>query len=116
MFDDLQDFRMEVRDWLEANCPPAMREPMRSDADICWGGRKWEFQSEDQRLWLERMAEKGWTAPEWPTEYGGGGLTRAQAKVLRQEMDRITARPPLRSFGINMIGPAILKYGSEALK
>lgn len=116
MLDDLEGFRTEVRDWLEANCPPAMRAPMRSDKDICWGGRNFEFQSADQRLWLERMAGRGWTAPEWPAEYGGGGLSRAEAKILRQEMDRITARPPLRSFGIDMIGPAILKYGSEDLK
>ena len=79
------------------------------------GGRKFQYQSEDQRLWLDRMAAKGWTAPEWPAEYGGGGLSREQHKVLLEEMARIQARPPLNSFGIWMIGPAI-QFGSEALK
>ncbi|SEO99961.1 acyl-CoA dehydrogenase family protein [Aquisalimonas asiatica] len=113
---DLDTFRRETREWLEANCPESMRTPMQSDDDACWGGRKWTFKSEDQRLWLERMAERGWTAPDWPTEYGGGGLNKDQHKILRQEMARIQARSPLNSFGVWMIGPAILKFGSEALK
>lgn len=113
---ELDQFRKDVREWLEANCPEAMRHPYRSEADLCWGGRKFKFQSKDQRLWLERMAEKGWTAPTWPTEYGGGGLDREQEKILREEMARIDARPPIYSFGISMIGPAILKFGPENLK
>jgi len=93
-----------------------MRHPYRSEADSCWGGLNCQFQSEDQRLWLERMAGKGWTVPSWPTEYGGGGLNREQAKVLKQELAHIHARPPLESFGIAMLGPALLKFGSEELK
>jgi acyl-CoA dehydrogenase len=93
-----------------------MRTPMASEADICWGGRDYTFQSEDQRLWLERMADRGWTAPSWPREYGGGGLGRRQAKVLKEELARIKARTPLVSFGISMLGPALLKFGSEEQK
>jgi acyl-CoA dehydrogenase len=113
---DLSEFRQNVRQWLEANCPEAMRHPYRSEADLCWGGRHFKFQSDEQRLWLERMAEKGWTAPTWPTEYGGGGMTREQEKILKEEMARIDARPPLYSFGISMIGPALLKFGPDNLK
>lgn len=113
---DLEEFRQETRAWLEENCPQSMRSPFKSDKDVCWGGRNWTFQSEDQRLWLERMAERGWTAPDWPREYGGGGLSRAEHKILREELARIQARPPLNSFGIWMIGPALLKFGSEELK
>jgi acyl-CoA dehydrogenase len=109
-------FRQEVRDWLAANCPESMRHPYQSEADLCWGGRDYVFQSEDQRLWLERMAAKGWTVPSWPREYGGGGLGRMEAKVLKEEMNRIHARPPLYSFGIFMLGPALFKFGSEELK
>lgn len=114
--DSLEDFRLETRAWLEENCPPGMRTPMTSDKDICWGGRKWTFQSEDQKLWLTRMGAKGWTVPTWPSEYGGGGLTREQSKVLSQEMKRIGARKPLESFGISMLGPALLKFGNEEQK
>jgi len=112
----LADFRTDVRTWLAANCPESMRQPIHLDTDHCWGGRDYVFQSEDQESWLRAMAGKGWTAPTWPTEYGGGGLSREQAKVLQQEMQTIKARPPLYSFGLAMIGPAILKYGSESLK
>ncbi|KLE33964.1 acyl-CoA dehydrogenase family protein [Aurantiacibacter luteus] len=116
MADDLEQFRRDTRAWLEANCPPEMREPVRSEKDICWGGRKWTFQSEAQRRWLEIMAERGWTVPDWPREYGGGGLSPAEAKVLRQEMASLGCRKPLESFGISMLGPALLKYGTEEQK
>jgi alkylation response protein AidB-like acyl-CoA dehydrogenase len=109
----LETFRSETRAWLEANCPQEMRQPWGGDEDACWGGRKWVFRSDAERLWLKRMADKGWTAPEWPREYGGGALAREQAKILRQELARLRCRPPLSSFGIWMLGPALLKYGSE---
>src|SRR5436853_669645 len=113
---DLETFRKETRAWLEKNCPSEMRKPMQSEEDICWGGRKWKVRSEAQRAWLERMAEKGWTVPEWPREYGGGGLSREEAKILQKEMRALGCRSPLDSFGIWMLGPALLKYGSEAQK
>jgi acyl-CoA dehydrogenase len=114
--DNLETFRKDTHAWLEANCPPEMRRPVQGEEDACWGGRHPVFQSDAQRLWLERMAEKGWTVPEWPREYGGGGLTREEAKILRQELRALGCRPPLTSFGISMLGPALLKYGSEEQK
>ncbi|GGI90339.1 acyl-CoA dehydrogenase [Polymorphobacter multimanifer] len=116
MADDLESFRAEARAWLEANCPAAMRAPVKREEDVCWGGRNFVFSSPEQKQWLDAMAAKGWTVPEWPVAYGGGGLSRAEAKVLAQEMRAIRARPPLSSFGIWMLGPALLKYGSEAQK
>ena len=113
---NLEQFRDETSVWLEANCPPEMREPMRSEADACWGGRNWTFQSDAQRQWLEAMAGRGWTVPDWPKEYGGGGLSPEESRILKQEMARIGARPPLTSFGISMLGPALLKYGNEEQK
>jgi len=112
----LDAFRAETRAWLEANCPPEMREPVRSDADVCWGGRHFAPSSPAQQQWLERMGERGWTVPDWPQAYGGGGLSPAETKVLREEMAAIRARNPLNSFGISMLGPALLKYGSEEQK
>ena len=113
---DLETFRAETRRWLEANCPSSMRTPELAESDAYWGGRKPEYKHPDQKVWAQRMGERGWTAPQWPVEYGGGGLDREQARVLRQEMSRIGARSPLHSFGISMLGPALLKYGNEAQK
>ena len=113
---DLEAFRAEINAWLEANCPAEMREPVRTEADVCWGGREFEFKSEAQRQWLEACAAKGYTVPDWPKEYGGAGLSAAEAKVWREEMARIGARPPLSSFGIWMLGPALLKFGTEDQK
>ena len=113
---DIDTFRAETRAWLEANCPPEMREPVRTEKDVVWGGRDQSALTQAQKAWLDRMGERGWTVPDWPTAYGGGGLSAAETKVLREEMARIRARNPLNSFGISMLGPALLKYGSEAQK
>ena len=113
---DLESFRSGTRAWLEANCPPEMREPMRDESDMCWGGRNPVFKNDAQKRWMELMAERGWTVPDWPVEYGGAGLSPEETKILRQEMARIGARNPLMSFGISMLGPALLKYGTEAQK
>jgi acyl-CoA dehydrogenase len=113
---DLETFRRETRGWLEANCPAEMRQPVVDDTDVCWGGRRWKFKNEAQKVWLEKMAERGWTVPEWPKAYGGGGLNKDQARVLREEMASLQCRSPLTSFGISMLGPALLKYGNEAQK
>jgi alkylation response protein AidB-like acyl-CoA dehydrogenase len=113
---DLDPFRAETRAWLEANCPPEMREPVRSEKDVCWGGRDQSALTPAQKQWMDAMGAKGWTVPDWPKAYGGGGLSPAETKVLREEMRRIGARNPLNSFGISMLGPALLKYGTEAQK
>lgn len=110
-------FRSEARAWLEANCPPEMRGPIRDEADIVTGGKRWTPAFEAQRVWLDRCAARGWTVPEWPKAYGGGGLSKPEAKILREEMARIGARKPIvSSMGISMLGPALLKYGTEAQK
>lgn len=113
--DDLEQFREETRQWLEANCPPSQRQPNTPEEQY-WGGRRAQFASEDARLWFERMRDRGWTAPEWPTAYGGGGLTPQQGQVLKEEMKRIRARTPLYSLGLWMLGPALLEYGTEEQK
>ena len=110
----LAAFRAETRAWLLANCPPEMRTPMASEDAVCWGGRKFRYSSTAQKLWLDRMAERGWTVPTWPRAYGGGGLGNAQAKVLAQELRALNCRPPLNSFGIWMLGPALLQFGARS--
>jgi len=111
-----ESFREEVRAWLESHCPDSMRTPVQGDEDICWGGRKFVYQSDDQRLWLQRMAARGWTVPDWPREYGGAGLDRAECKILRQEMARLGCRAPLTSLGVIMLAPALFKFASEEQK
>jgi acyl-CoA dehydrogenase len=112
----LETFRRDTRAWLEANCPQEMRQPVVDDTDVCWGGRHWRFKNPAQKVWLEKMAARGWTVPEWPQAYGGGGLSKDEARVLREEMAALHCRSPLTSFGISMLGPALLKYGNEAQK
>ena len=113
---DLEQFRAETRDWLEANCPPEMREPARGEDDIYWGGRRATFKNDAQKAWLEACVAKGYTVPDWPKAYGGAGMSPAEAKVWREECARIGARPPLSSFGIWMLGPALLHFGTEGQK
>jgi alkylation response protein AidB-like acyl-CoA dehydrogenase len=111
----LDAFRTETRDWLEANCPASMRTPLTAN-ETPWGGRRFEWANPEGKLWLERMGGRGWTAPTWPREYGGGGLNAAEARVLEQELKRIGARPALVSFGLWMLGPVLLEYATEAQK
>lgn len=113
---DLESFRAETRAWLEANCPPEMREPVRDEDDACWGGRNFKFKNPAQKQWLDKMAAKGWTVPDWPKAFGGGGLTAEETKALRSEMAKLGCRTPLMSFGIWMLGPALLKFGTEEQK
>ncbi len=113
---DLDSFRAEVCKWLEENCPPGARNVPQSADNSFWGGRNPEYPNADRKLWFERMAARGWTAPTWPKEYGGGGLSPAQARVLNEEMDRIKATSPMQSLGIMMLGPALLKFATEEQK
>jgi len=112
---DLSAFRNETRDWLEANCPKSMRTPMPEEETV-WGGRDAKYPNPDAKLWLDNMASRGWTTPRWPTEYGGGGLSAEQDRVLAEELARIKARPALNSFGIWMLGPALLEFATEEQK
>ena len=111
----LEQFRGSTRSWLEENCPPSMRTPMVPE-EIVWGGRNAVFTNPESKVWLARMADQGWTCPTWPAEYGGGGLTDDEAKILAEELERINARVALTSFGISMLGPVLLEYGTHEQK
>ena len=109
---DLKNFRETTRAWLEENCPPGARGP----GEVSNGSTKIVIEDADTRLWLERMVEKGWTVPSWPTAYGGGGLSTEEYVILLEEMKRISARPALSGFGTSMIGPTLLEFGTEEQK
>src|SRR2546425_3914880 len=95
---DLDTFREAARRWLVANAPPSMGEPLGPGEDLCWGGRKTRYPPDVAR-WLAVMAERGWTAPTWPREYGGGGGSDAGGKVLGQGRGALRLPPPPVGFG-----------------
>jgi len=113
---DLEQFRAETRQWLLDNSPVGVRRLTLALGEGNWGGRKAIYPNPDMKRWLEVMAERGWTAPEWPTQYGGGGLSKEEAKILRQEMATLRLPEPLSGFGLTMIGPTLLQYGTEEQK
>ena len=110
---DLDAFRGEARDWLEANYPQSLREDPEAGTRMIMGGVK---PTGDFLVWKQRMAEKGWGTPTWPKKYGAGGLTGPEARVLGQEMDRIGAYNPMIGMGLSMFGPTLLEYGTEEQK
>lgn len=114
--DEAPQFRAQVCQWLAENCPPGARNIAQRPENTVWGGRNPVFPNEDRKVWFERMAQRGWTVPTWPVRYGGGGLDSSQARILSEEMKRIDAVMPLQSLGILMLGPALLKFGTEAQK
>ena len=99
----LEDFRGETRAWLEENCPPGARAGGNGSGD-------------DHRVWRERLIEKGWSAPTWPEQYGGGGLSNDEYMVLVQELRRVRAGVPFSGMGLWLIGPTLLELGTEAQK
>ena len=113
--DSLEEFRNDVRTWLQDNCPESQRQPVTPEEQY-WGGRRGSFASDDARVWFERMRDQGWIVPEWPVEFGGAGLGEREAKVIKEEMKSLRARLPLYGLGIWMLGPALLEYGSTAQK
>ena len=118
--EQLESFREEVKTWLEENCPPSMRSGSEADAnsvtDEVWGGRNAVYKNPDSKIWLDKMGAKGWTMPTVPKEYGGGGLSREETKVLNEELFAIGAKQALLSFGIWMLAPALLEYANEEQK
>lgn len=113
---DPEVFRIEAREWLQANAPEGIYGIVVDEINGVWGGKRCEYIYPDQKIWLERMGEKGWTAPMWPAEYGGGGLSQEEAKVLAQEMKALDLPPALVGFGLTMIGPTLLRFGNEDQK
>ncbi len=112
MAENLEAFRAEARAWLEENFPRKLAAQRARTVDE---GEE-DDASPDAALWKKRMGAKGWGVPTWPTKYGGGGLSAAEAQVLREEMRRAGASNPIGGMGVMMFGPTLLEYGSEAQK
>jgi alkylation response protein AidB-like acyl-CoA dehydrogenase len=108
---DLEAFRGEVREWIAANFPAALKgrpNPMMREER--------NKPSAEQEQWRKAMGEKGWGVPTWPAAYGGGGLSGGEARVIQQELNRAGAYNPIGGMGVMMFGPTLLEYGTEAQK
>jgi alkylation response protein AidB-like acyl-CoA dehydrogenase len=110
---ELDAFRAEAREWLDENFPKSLRKNPDEVTDQVMSGAK---TTGDVDLWRQRMGEKGWGTPTWPKQYGGGGLSPAEARVLGEEMARIGARNPIVGMGPGMFGATLLEYGNEEQK
>lgn len=106
---EVEQFRLELRDWLAENLTDelvaARRSTGRDDAAF-----------EMLREWNATMADAGWAAVSWPREYGGRGATVLEQLVYTEETTRARAPVPLNVIGLNNIAPAIMQYGTESQK
>jgi alkylation response protein AidB-like acyl-CoA dehydrogenase len=110
---DLDGFRTQAREWLKANFPTSLAHDTEAQTRAMGGGSEL---TGDMALWRDRMGEKGWGVPTWPAQYGGGGLSPQEARVLAQEMAAIGAWNPIGGMGVGMFGPTLLEYGTEDQK
>lgn len=100
----VEAFRSELVGWLEANCPPSLRP-----------GAK--IVEAERDVWKQAYTGRGFTTPTWPSQYGGGGLSKAEAQVLGEEVARFASWVPFASFfGTSMLGPVLLEFGNEEQK
>ena len=110
---DLEAFRAEAKEWLEANFPKSLGKDVAGQTAALMSPDK---PTGDLAVWKERMGAKGWGVPTWPKAYGGGGLSAPEARVLAQEMGKIGAVNPIGGMGVGMFGPTLLEYGTEEQK
>ncbi|MEZ0244558.1 MAG: acyl-CoA dehydrogenase family protein, partial [Sphingomonas sp.] len=109
----LDAFRAQAREWLAENFLPSLKGKDNSMSAVEGPNND----TPEQAAWKKAIGEKGWSVPTWPKEYGGGGLSRAEARVLQEEMARVGAWNPMGgSMGVMMFGPTLLEYGSEEQK
>src|SRR3982750_3236467 len=108
---DLEAFRKEVREWVEANFPKALK-----GAGAMMMREEREAPTPDMEAWRKAVGSKGWGTPTWPKEYGGGGLSPAEGRIVQQEIARAGAYNPIGGMGVMMFGPTLLEYGTEAQK
>ena len=107
----LEAFGAEVREWIEAKFPRSLKG--KQQLIMTEVGPILE---QDFARWKKAMGERGWGTPTWSTQYGGGGLSSVQARVLQQEMNRVGAWNPIGGMGVMMFGPTLLEYGNEEQK
>ncbi|MBA4012018.1 MAG: acyl-CoA dehydrogenase [Phenylobacterium sp.] len=104
----IEAFRTQARAWIAANFPADLAGQPAPDIG--------ETLSPVQDAWRQAMGACGWGVPTWPAEYGGGGLSPSEARVLRQELTAARAYNPIGGMGVMLLGPTLLEYGTDAQK
>jgi alkylation response protein AidB-like acyl-CoA dehydrogenase len=99
-------FRAEVRAFLAANLPPDLQNKVRKHLRL---------KREDYVRWHKIVASQGWAAPAWPAEFGGPGWDATQRHIWEEEC-AIAGTPPILPFGVNMVAPVIMAFGSPEQK
>ena len=99
-------FGAEVRAWLDANLPPDLKAKVLNHRRLS---------KDDFVRWHKIMAARGWSAPSWPVEWGGTDWSPTQKHIFDEECAR-AGTPQILPFGVNMVAPVILRFGSEAQK
>jgi len=107
---DLESFRAEARSWIEANFPKSLKNRDAMSFMEGFGSKEPDFLK-----WKAAMGEKGWGIATWPKPWGAG-LSKAQGRVLQQELARAGAFNPIGGMGVGMFGPTLLEYGTEEQK
>ncbi|KAF1044329.1 acyl-CoA dehydrogenase family protein [Xylophilus sp.] len=101
-----QAFRDEVRAFLREKLPARIAHKVQA-------GRR--LTKQDQEAWHAILNERGWLANHWPAEYGGPGWSPVEKFIFDTEC-ALAGGPRIVPFGVNMLGPVLIKYGSEAQK
>jgi len=101
-------FRKEVQDFIAENFTDDLRDKMKRT-------KNGYLDKEDHLKWQKALYKKGWAAPNWPVEFGGPGFTPTQKYIFSVEMGKADV-PHTIPFGITMVAPVIMKYGSQEQK
>nr|WP_314544753.1 acyl-CoA dehydrogenase family protein [uncultured Massilia sp.] len=104
--DDELAFRHAVRAFIAAELPPELRAKVLGHLRL---------EKDDYLRWHRILARQGWAAPGWPRAYGGPGWTPVQRHIFEEECAR-AGTPPVLPFGVNMVAPVIMAFGSQAQK
>lgn len=101
-----QEFRAEVRSWIKEALPPKLRAKAEVDG---------HFEHDEVMEWHKILYEKGWVAPHWPKELGGPGFDATRRFILTEELE-LSGTPQLSPFGLVMVGPLIIQFGTDEQK
>jgi alkylation response protein AidB-like acyl-CoA dehydrogenase len=97
---DDESFRTTVRNWIEANYPPELRNPPH------------RLHFSENKVWYYKLAEKGWLCPGWPRAHGGMGLSASKQLIMIEERERHGCAR-LNDMGVNMLGPLVIRHGTD---